>query len=740
MSQRNQNRRPLRLGLTGVAAFASVLAIAEPALADVGRSKVTRLDSATITVRSDGESYTSLVEAPPAITGAIEVEFDAEVAGRVTFWEVWAELQAEDGSEQGGYSVPLIPWVKYESYGHSRSYDAGNRPRRVHLTVTLNVPRAAYDSLAISACNALAYRLRNRQGLGNQEIFSQDRMIRVRAGTGHRWEMSGAAGIHETPPWVDSSDPHRDKVRVVCQKAPTQVPPVVEEPAREKPEVKTAEILSVDESSGFIGGCTMKIDARITTNKTHEELRFRYVSDQGHQSDIKTVNTGGGTLAILQHEYDLPSDGDYSGKVRIEGVSSNFVSAWKNYDLDCIATPNDLQAVLPPKAFHLEAIATADEVVYQGRFCPAKVKVWGIVKGRSKAQSGTAWLVVNGKPKVKQPFVAEDGQTVIVEGEQELSWDGSFKQDVNLGLYLMSKAGPQVGELEKTQTFECRAPNAGGPGDRTSDASVPEVLGLTVVRRGEKTFPGYVCPERMRVDGSLQSGNKPLKGSLSIFVGGTQQQKYMIDLPANTGNGYGIEYELSWNPEMKLEQTLLFTIQFANQHGHVVKTAERMTNIACREVAMPNVVGGASGGLSAGRPQQQAGRPSTAGGLILQPAATFAVEAPRGSIKSGRIELSGGKADAKYLLRFYRKTGKGYQHVRSAKLPRLMTGRKAAFKLAALTGGRSWRLEVCPAGSKNRKVCKIADFQVPSLRTTGKAKTPKKPASTKVFIMPGLGN
>ncbi|NIA69589.1 hypothetical protein HBA54_13390 [Pelagibius litoralis] len=726
-----------------------MVAFAGPALADFGYSWVKKLDPATIIVRSDGESYTSLAEAPLAITGEIELNFDAETLGRVKFWAVWPELKAEDAAEQIHNREPLIPWIEYRGYGYSESYPVGDRPKSVDHTKVLRLPRNAYDTFAVSACNALAHRLRDEAGMGDQEIFSRNRTVRVRAGTGHTWEMTGAAGSQDPVPVIGgaASDPERDKVRIICQKKPSRVPPVVEEPTPEVPEVKKAEILSVDDKGGYVGSCGMEIDARITTNRTNEELKFRYVSDKGHESDIKTVNTGGGTTAILQHDYDLPSDSDYTGKIRIEGVSSNFVSAWKNYDLDC-GTPNDLLTLLPPKATHLEAHTTGDEIRYQGHVCPAKVKVFGVFKGRGTS-SGNVWLAVNGKPEAQLPFDVEDGQTKIVEAEYDLSWEGvrgPFRQDINLALYLTGPSGAEVGRLLKTQSFSCRKPQIseaaqGGADGLASGAPAPKSVVLATFGLGQKRFPGYICPERVWIRSSVRSGNKALKGTVALFAGGSLRKELAVDQPANTNNVYDVNHDLSWSGATLPEQTMLITVKFANQHGHVVKTVEKTERFACRRIGTSEAV---PGGKSAGEPKpthsQQAGNPVAVGKATLLPAAGFAIQAPKGRVRQGKIKLSGGKPNAKYALHFYRKTESGFKLVRSAKLPRAMTGPNAGFDMKALTGGRNWRLEVCAAGQKGKKACRTSDFNLPlSKASAGAKKTPKQPTPAKVFILPGMG-
>jgi hypothetical protein len=67
---------------------------------------------------------------------------------------------------------------------------------------------------------------------------------------------------------------------------------------------------------------------------------------------------------------------------------------------------------------------------------------------------------------------------------------------------------------------------------------------------------------------------------------------------------------------------------------------------------------------------------------------------------------------ASYTLKFFRKKGGGLTQVTAAQLPKTMKGLNAKFPLAALTGGRNWRLEICPKG-QGAGACKTTDFRIP---------------------------
>ena len=137
-------------------------------------------------------------------------------------------------------------------------------------------------------------------------------------------------------------------------------------------------------------------------------------------------------------------------------------------------------------------------------------------------------------------------------------------------------------------------------------------------------------------------------------------------------------------------------------------------------------------------------RQTVAACKIVVVSTAFDILAPKGQVREGRIQLSGGAANAKYDLHFYRGDKGGFKRVRSAQLPRQMTGRTATFNLKALSGGLDWRIEVCPAGTPAGKAgktaCKTSDFRILQSSSLGKVKAPGPQGEPKTFILPGSGS
>jgi len=127
------------------------------------------------------------------------------------------------------------------------------------------------------------------------------------------------------------------------------------------------------------------------------------------------------------------------------------------------------------------------------------------------------------------------------------------------------------------------------------------------------------------------------------------------------------------------------------------------------------------------------GRPVATGQLAVGPA--LAIMAPKGTVRSGQIRLTGGPANATYELTFYRKVYSSYQAVNIAGLPKQMTGLTASIDLAALDGSRQWRLEVCPV-SGGQGTCKTSDFRLPVVSAVKQKTAPAQP--TPFVIVPGV--
>ena len=184
------------------------------------------------------------------------------------------------------------------------------------------------------------------------------------------------------------------------------------------------------------------------------------------------------------------------------------------------------------------------------------------------------------------------------------------------------------------------------------------------------------------------------------------------------------------------EQTLDFTLKFANEHNYVVKTVEKTESFACQKVSTTGLAG--AGGLTGGEQPGQASQQAATGMLVQPQALPLSIMAPKGRVRNGEIRLSGGKPTTSYKLTFFRKSGGKATQVSSAQLPKQMKGMNAKFPLAALTGGRAWQLRVCPVG-QGPAACTTSDFRIPLIGAKKDKAAPAQPKAT-VVIVPGAMN
>lgn len=704
-----------------VAAVAGVcVTAAAGARADTSDADILWINHPSIIVESNGHAYTEVKNSSHSIEGKIKVSLDAGVTGRVQSFESWPKL---------GVPIEGFPtsWDDFKDSGYSKSYSTP-RPKTVEQEFGFSIPRQDYDDFMVVACNMNADRLRG-QGKKDSEIFDENRIIEVSVDTGLYVDYSGPDNITPTPQEVS----YPTTINVVCERDDSLDPVAT-------PEIEGAYVQAKALPKNLRGGCELEINGSVISREPNTQVKFVYVDDKGNVSDLKTVTTSGEANTTFQHKFPVSAEHE-SGKVRIVGQSHPFYSNWASFESQCNAPADDFKTVLPPKAVAVQAYATADTVLYRGRLCPAKAKIWGVLEGRGEA-SGAAALFAGGQLKGLRQYQAEDGKTIIVEAEHALTWEGNQtgQQNVLYRMNVSNAAGDLIDHVEGTQNYECRAPQTAGvaqgaAGGIASNDNLPKSVTLSLSTQGQKTLPGWVCPQKVRLHGNVMSDDQPLSGTAILYVGDTFIQEHDVDLEANWGHNYDAEHEFSWNAATQTEQTLDFTLKFANQHGHVVKTVKKTESFACRKIATTGLAG--AGGLTGGQQPGQASRPAAVGQLVSPQEMALSIQAPKGLVRQGQIRLTGGAANAKYGLSFLRKNGGGYTKVQSAQLPKQMTGLAASFPLQALNGGREWRLEVCPLGQA-AAACRTSDFRLSRIGTGAGVKAPAQvqPKGT-VILVPG---
>lgn len=571
------------------------------ASADTGSTHIVKVLTPVIEIESDGQNYTKPAIALTPIAVSANVALDAEISGRIKHFKVWLKFRSQTST-----------WADFPQHAHSESFALHERPKALNNDIYLSVPYGSHASYLVAYCNLQANALRH-DGLSNAEIFSQDRPLEVGLLSALQYEMSGVNGRVDTS-GVGGGWSALQKMTVVCRAKDPERTPEANEPTRNKPQVESASLLIIERDS-LRGACSLELAGTIKTKQPNTEVKFRFESDDGQLSDIKTVTTGSVRTVQYDHEYPLSPGGTKTGKIRVRGVSENFASDWKDYEVDCGSPAQDVVTVLPPKAVAVEAHLTGQEIMHRDLACPDTAKIYGVMKGRGDVE-GAATLFADGKLNKLEFYDIEDGETVVVQGEYKFDWTTTQmpQQNVKFGFRIANKAGDLVDQLEKTQNF------------------------------------------------------------------------------------------------------------------------------TCRQIKTSGVAAGAAGGLATGQPKPlPAQRAPAAGRLALQAAPAFSIMAPKGTVRQGEIRLAGTQPGAVYTLRFLRRDGGGYTAVNTARLPGEMQGARASFPLAALSGGRAWRLQVCPAGAAHTS-CRTSDFRIPAIGPRTGSAPSEPPQGTTVIIVPGALN
>ncbi len=525
-----RRRYLLTLG-TCLAAFAA----ADPAMADFAESEVIMLLPANIEVKSVGFNYTEVTAGSTAIQGDMSVVVEAGVSGRVKEWSGWPTLTV---NEVGGISG------KFQTNGDSVSYSIP-RPKTVNTSYPFTITRQQYASFMVLACDVKADKLRS-QGMSNAEVFGEDRPIVVRVKGALNYEVSGIEG-EPVPPEVEPSVSVAD-VTVICKGDATPLDPV-------GPAITYSNV-SVVESNSLSGSCTLKLAGTLSSKQANTEVKFVYVDDTGKQSDLKTVTTNAAGNVNFQHLYPAPGGGKKTGKIRMIGQGPAFMSPWTDYKTNCLPPAGGLATILPPKAFHIEGNPTAERVELQGRLCPVRANIYGIVKGRGKA-TGVAAVLAKGLPKGLKQYDVEDGDTVIVEGQYVLNWENTNakQQYVKLELLVTGKTGALLDKIEKMQAFTCEAPKTniqmqGAPGGLSTGK--PSPLASQSPGKSGKTTKAVKTPkivkkphvaEKKKVIGTatmpftIQSPKGVIKAGRIRLSGGTPEDKYRLRFLRKTKAG-----------------------------------------------------------------------------------------------------------------------------------------------------------------------------------------------------------
>ena len=411
----------------------------------------------------------------------------------------------------------------------------------------------------------------------------------------------------------------------------------------------------------------------------------------------------------------------------------------------------------PPDPVVLDLKVT-EEVARGLLLCPAAVEVRSLLKGGGGVFSGTAYFTANAAQSAPQPVTVSGEAFSVVTETFPVSWqdEEETEQGLELSVFVRGANDEVVGARSGSEVLTCR------------DAS-PELGAVWMVPSSDVVMHGTMaCPAMVELTSDIASRGVAFSGIALARANASQIGAVPVSIQAEGPESIQtlrVPYPVSWTGVDGFSQSVQLAVSLRDSEGAELASAWKTHEVKCYEVDAAGAPQGGNGtkvalpGFGApdttstgrlvlgqkpgtqGAPNTASQRPSSAiGKTTLRPGAGFAIQSPKGRVRQGQVQLSGGQPNAKYTLRFYRKTGKGYQRVRSASLPKQMTGTKATFNPKALSGSRTWRIEVCPAGSKDKKACQSSDFQLPRLKGAGGVKAPANPDTTKVFIMPGVGN
>ena len=439
--------------------------------ADSVSVEVTDVTAPTLEVENDGKNYTALSGAGGDIAVDLHLKMDAGLSGKVKFWRIWPELNAQ----------------KFGDSVKSKSYAIGDRPKTVDRVETISIKPADYAKVAVQACNSHAKQLRI-QGKGNAAIFASDYNIWISVTAGWQYEMTGVPSLQ--PPQEAQLNP---AVEVICKKTAM----MIGEPAAQVALVKSAS-LEAGTQNALLGGCSLKLFGSIETNQPNRLVKFRYADETGKKSDVKSVLTGSTKTVDFSHDYDLPKNGGaLSGKVRMEGVGTDFVSDWAPYEANCNSGPDDLMTELPPKATIIQT-SIIDEVVVGSRYvCPSQIRYRGVVEGRGPAK-GAAALLADGKSVNFKLHDLKMGDKQYLTTGYDLDWglaqiaQYGAQQSVEFRMNVTNASNQVVDTVSKTVTFSCK----------------PVISSLSVTASVEERAlvdGGFFCPMTYKIGGSVQA-------------------------------------------------------------------------------------------------------------------------------------------------------------------------------------------------------------------------------------------
>ena len=579
------------------------------ALADTWGAKVTDLLHRKLYVRSDGEHYTSL-RAPAEIIAEVRIDVDVGTVGAINSWT----------SKLGLWNDPEDPILYFHDHAIGDSYSWPNRPDVVVKTIRFNVPFFEWEDYVVVYCNQQATRLRG-DGFDNDEIFSEDRPLDLKV---RPWVTADTSGAGSNSPILEGTIfDSLPTIEVVCEKTPGVSPPEPEPPRRsEAPEIVDSG-LDIQERSGLSGVCEIRLDAWITTFAKNEEVRYRYQSESGKNSQVWTVNSGQSRTATASHWYDIANSSDpetgmelpETDRVRLVGVSHSFFSDWTRFEMNCVeGGPSGFTASLPPKLSM--AVVERGEARVRGHICPTTLKLTGLLEGRGKV-AGKAAFVGPRWFSAPRDYEIDQGEKLLIGADYEIDWDDAPEPSGGTPLRLVRSfdfnATNSDNEIVASRSDFGHEAVCRPIANNTLTATLPPKLSMRFVEQGKVRLGGWVCPATLKLVGLLE-GRSPFSGQ-AAFVGRqwlSAPRDYSLSKAGDKAL-IGADYDVPWHklpalPEGEIPHWEV-RVDFNATDGNnvVVASLERQLHVAACTQIRRNPAVRTKGDMTLGTTSPQAG-------------------------------------------------------------------------------------------------------------------------------------
>ncbi|MCP3984965.1 MAG: hypothetical protein GY723_11285 [bacterium] len=202
----------MQLGRRIAAVSFAAMVLAGTAHADTGTAVVGYLATDEFKIGSDGYNYVSGVQnlsLGGEVNATVHIDIDTDVGGAVKSWSTYLLTAREN-----------LLWIHHSETPYSMSYPIGSRPKDVAGNVPVS---ASFTDTGVAHCNQLADDLRG-QGLSNEQIFGEDRILPFAVRAGLSFDASGAGGSGDAPDEVHIWD-HFEHFDLVCQKFEAKLNP-----------------------------------------------------------------------------------------------------------------------------------------------------------------------------------------------------------------------------------------------------------------------------------------------------------------------------------------------------------------------------------------------------------------------------------------------------------------------------------------------------------------------------------